>query len=268
MEALGLIHTLLAQAATPPGGAAPEAPGPTKSLWQYVQGGGLIGYLIIGLSVVALALAIVQIIRLNKAKLAPPEVVSALSRYLSENDVAGALKFCNAAQEAPFIARVFGSALARCSRSQFGFLELRSSLEEAGAQEVTRLGRPTDGIALIGSIAPMLGLLGTVVGMVGAFDTIAGTQGTAKPSDLAGSISVALITTVQGLIVAIPCTALASYFRGRLERVASEASAVAESLASDLESANGSGAAKPASAPATQPPRAPRAVAKEARTAP
>ena len=59
-------------------------------------------------------------------------------------------------------------------------------------------------LGLIGSIAPMLGLTGTVLGMIRAFNTIASTEGAATPTQLASGISQALVTTLMGLVVAIP----------------------------------------------------------------
>jgi biopolymer transport protein ExbB len=245
----------------------------SKSLLQYIKGGGLIGYVIICLSVVAVALAIVHLIQIRMVRLAPPDVVDALGRLVRENDVPGAMQFCRQGENDCFLVRVFGAALVRCSRSPFGFLELRSALEEAGAQEVETMARPNDGIALIATIAPMLGLLGTVVGMVGAFDTISSTQGMAKPAELAGYISIALITTVQGLVVAIPCTAVYTYFRNRIERYGAEVGQITEALAADLESSSGAtrpapAAAKAGSRPAVRP-AAPAALgaAKEAKPA-
>jgi biopolymer transport protein ExbB len=233
---------------------AQNAPaGSSKTLLQYIKGGGPIGYVIICLSIVAMALAIVHLIQIRMIRLAPPDIVQGLGRLLRENDVQGAMQFCQQPENDCFLVRVFGTALVRCSRSPFGFLELRSALEESGAQEVESLARPNDGIALIASIAPMLGLLGTVVGMVGAFDTINSTQGMAKPAELAGYISIALITTVQGLVVAIPCTAVFTYFRNRIERYAAEVAQITEGLAADLESSSGAGKAAPAAKPAPRP---------------
>lgn len=219
---------------------------PSKSLLQYIQGGGFIGYIIIGLSVLALALAIVHFVQIRREKLAPPDVVESLRAHLRENRLDAAVQYCSQQENDCFLTRIFHNALVRCQRSPFGFLELRSALEESGHREVERLYRSTDGISVIASIAPMLGLLGTVVGMVGAFDTISATQGVAKPPQLAGSISIALITTVQGLIVAIPAHAALSYFRNRIERFASEVGEVVESLAAELEHTGGKAAPRQA----------------------
>ncbi|MBM4107694.1 MAG: MotA/TolQ/ExbB proton channel family protein [Phycisphaerae bacterium] len=228
--------------------APPAAPaGPAgRSLLQYIHGGGYIGYVIILLSIVAVALALVNLIRLRLERLAPPESVESLRRLVRENQVARAGEFCRSEENESFLTRVFGAALARCQRSPFGMLEIRSALEESGRTELDRLQRANDVIGLIAAVAPMLGLLGTVVGMVGAFETIADTEGAAKPYQLAGSISLALITTVQGLVVAIPCTAVQSHFRGRVERLAGEVAQVTEDLALTLESGGEGKPARPA----------------------
>lgn len=234
---------LLAQA--PPAPAAPTG----RSLLQYIHGGGYIGYVIILLSVVAVALVLANMIRLRLERLAPPEAVESLRRLVRENQVARAGEFCRAEENESFLTRTFGAALARCQRSPFGMLEIRSALEESGRTELDRLQRANDVIGLIAAVAPMLGLLGTVVGMVGAFETIADTEGAAKPYQLAGSISLALITTVQGLVVAIPCTAVQSHFRGRVERLAGEVAQITEDLALTLESGGESKPTRPAPRP-------------------
>lgn len=206
-----------------------------RSLFDSIQDGGGIGYVIILLSFVALGLIGRDLFRLRRAKLAPPEVAGRLEELLKKGDVRGAVQVCRDPASDSFLARVFGSALVRCARSPFGMLEIKTALEEAGQLESAKLYRATDGVGLIASIAPMLGLLGTVVGMVGAFDTISVTQGVAKPDQLAGSISQALVTTVMGLLVAIPATAAYSYLRNRIDALVSEVAQTSEDLAALVE---------------------------------
>ena len=75
---------------------------------------------------------------------------------------------------------------------------------------------------MIGSIAPMLGLTGTVLGMIEAFTTIAGLVGVARPQELAGGIGQALLTTLLGLLVAIPTMVAFSYFRNKIDSLVAE----------------------------------------------
>jgi biopolymer transport protein ExbB len=92
---------------------------------------------------------------------------------------------------------------------------------------------------VIGSVAPLLGLLGTVQGMIGAFDTVAtsGANNAGYYEQLASNISIALITTFQGLVVAIPAVTLFTFFRNRIDGVASETGQRLEELTMLLESA-------------------------------
>ncbi|MEM1185569.1 MAG: MotA/TolQ/ExbB proton channel family protein [Planctomycetota bacterium] len=229
--------------------SAPEVP--QKTLLDYIGEGREIGFVIIILSIAGLGMAIQQLLSVRAGKLAPRSHVETLDSRLRSGDVAGAIAFCEDDANDSLLTRVFGGALVRCARSPFGFLELKSAVEEIGQQQVARLYRLTDGIGLIASIAPMLGLLGTVVGMVGAFDTISVTEGPVRPDALAGNISEALITTVLGLIVAIPATAMYTFLRNRIDHLAAEAAEIMEELAVHLE--GGANAAQANAGPRSQP---------------
>ena len=85
-------------------------------------------------------------------------------------------------------------------------------------------------LGFIAATAPMLGLLGTVTGMIAAFNEIAATEGAATPSQLAGGISEALVTTCLGLMVAIPVMFFVAFFRNRIDSYVAEAETVVEKL--------------------------------------
>jgi biopolymer transport protein ExbB len=84
-------------------------------------------------------------------------------------------------------------------------------------------------ISLVAQAAPMLGLLGTVIGMVQAFG-ILGATGQADPAQLAGSISVALLTTMWGLITAIPSLLAYFFFKNRVSGLVADCHHTAEDL--------------------------------------
>jgi biopolymer transport protein ExbB len=75
-------------------------------------------------------------------------------------------------------------------------------------------------LAALTHIAPLLGLLGTVTGLVSAFHQIELRGGQVQPGDLAAGIWEALITTVFGLVIAIPCMAAYHGFEGAADRIA------------------------------------------------
>lgn len=205
------------------------------SLFELILAGGVVGYVILLLSVAAVALAVIHLLQLREGTLAPPEVVDSLNERLSQGDVDGAAALCRREENDCFLTRVMLPGLQRYSRSAFGALELKGALEEAGQSQTARLLRSTDALGLIAAIAPMLGLLGTVVGMVGAFDTISASEGFARPDQLAGDISKALVTTLMGLVLAIPATAALTYFRNRIDALTGDVADVVEQLAAHLE---------------------------------
>jgi biopolymer transport protein ExbB len=90
------------------------------------------------------------------------------------------------------------------------------------AEQSARLLRKIDYLSVIGNIAPMIGLLGTVIGMIFAFQEVANTQGAARAAELASGIYQALVSTVGGLIVAIPSLAAFAVFRNRVDQVIAE----------------------------------------------
>ena len=95
-------------------------------------------------------------------------------------------------------------------------------MEDATAEESARLFRKIEYLSVIGNIAPMLGLLGTVIGILMAFKKVASLGVTAQAADLAGGIYLALVTTVEGLIVAIPALGAFAVFRNRVDQLVAE----------------------------------------------
>ena len=98
---------------------------------------------------------------------------------------------------------------------------LRMVLEKEEAEERDELGRGLTWLAVIGSVAPLLGLLGTVIGVMNVFFGISA-SGSSNLTAVAPGVAEALITTVAGLFVAIPAVLAYHHFVGRLNLVVSE----------------------------------------------
>ncbi len=251
----------LAQAAGAAPAASPSKALPSLSLLDYIQQGGIISYVLVLISFIAVGIMIRNMLLFRRQRLAPPDTVIRLSELLGENDLAGAAAYCNAQANSSFLTRVFSAALQRCARSPFGFLEVRTALEEAGAREADRLHRANDPLGIIAAIGPMLGLLGTVIGMIGAFMTIGTLEGSARSAKLAEFMSLALVNTAEGLIVAIPCTIAFSLFRRRVDALLTDMGELIEDLANRLQHSSEADRTK---RPQPAAPAAPRAPARTA----
>jgi biopolymer transport protein ExbB len=231
MNEMNLLIMLPAQADAADGAVAESG----TTILTMIQSGGLIGYILIALSVVALTMTIIHILQIRRRVLVPPGQVDSLDAMLSHGDVSGALDYCVDPENDSFLTRILASGMTRYQRSAFGAFELKNAVEDAGEEQIAKLYRSTDVLNVIGSISPLLGLTGTVLGIVGAFETLS-TGAAPDHKTLAGNISLALVTTLLGLIVAIPCMALYTYFRNRIDALAGEAAKDIERLLLHLES--------------------------------
>ena len=215
-----------------------SAEAPASSWLSTIAKGGPVGFIIICLSLVALALVVMHFMQIRRTALLPQEQLSFIEKCLSDGAVDEALGYCVDPANDTYLTRILATGLLRYQRSAFGPFELKNALEEAGDDQTSRLFRSTDALSLIGTIAPLLGLLGTVLGMVGAFETIGQTTSNTH-SALAANISEALVTTMLGLVLAIPCVTLSSFFRNRIEGLSAEAASEIERLVLHLEASQG-----------------------------
>jgi biopolymer transport protein ExbB len=158
----------------------------TPTLRERIEQGGTIGFIIIGLGLCGLLLTLWRIIYLGSVHLAIRRQLGKLKQPCPKNP----------------LGRVIGS-VGRLSDWQHEGEGLQFKLDEAILAELPRLERAHSFIKLLAATSPLLGLLGTVTGMILTFQAIS-LYGSGDPKLMATGISQALITTVLGLIVAIP----------------------------------------------------------------
>ena len=220
---------------------APQAPAPEpsdsgkhRSLFDTLADGGLVGALIGLLSMIAVGFVVEHFIHILHTTMMPDTLVRDLEELIHDGQLEEATELCKDPSNDSLIAHVVLAGLERFQGSQFGFAEYKAAVEEAGEDQTGRLYRKTEVLNLIGSIAPMLGLTGTVLGMIDAFNQIAASGGMAKPDQLAAGIGQALVTTLMGLVVAIPTMIAFSFFRNRIDSIVAEAGKRVEQILTPL----------------------------------
>ena len=185
-------------------------------LWfqQLMQDGGVIMWLILGCSFVAVFIILGRIFHYHRAQIDVQEFLHGLFNILKRNNVVEAVAICD---ETPGpVAHVLRAALIRCEDEE---ATLRRAVTEAGLAEVPRLERNLKTLATIAHITPLLGLLGTVLGMIGAFQAMQTAGPFVSTIDLADHIKKALLTTAAGLTVAIPTYAFYNFLVSRVENL-------------------------------------------------
>lgn len=177
------------------------------------------------LSIITVSLAMMNIITIRRSVLLPDDFKAKFTQLLDEKKFQEAWQLTQ--ENDSYLARILAAGIAQ---GKNGYDAAMKSMQDVGEEETMRYEQQLNYLALIASIAPMLGLLGTVVGMVRSFQVIAISATAPQASKLAEGISTALITTEVGLIMAIPCIICYEILKGHLARIVLEASVIAESL--------------------------------------
>lgn len=175
--------------------------------------GGFMMWPILICSLLVIGISLERYWTLNAAKIAPKTLLAQVWSWIKNNQL-DATKLRELKQSSP-LGLILAAGL---SNSKHGRETMKESIEEAANKVIHELERYVGGLAVIANITPLMGLLGTVLGMIQVFNAIM-IQGTGSTGALAGGISVALYTTVAGLVVAIPATIANRYFQRRIDSI-------------------------------------------------
>ena len=192
---------------------------------QVLRDGGTVGWIIIVLSVATFAVLIESAVNIRRDKICRPELIDEVEALLEENEVQEALELCES--EPNFFTNMMAAGLAKVN---LGYDEMKTSMEDRGGVEVTKLMQKVGWILWLSNIGPLLGLFGTVTGMIAAFNVIKALGAAVTPADLATGISAALITTFDGLVVSMPAVTAYQYFRDKVARIAIDFGGIAEDM--------------------------------------
>lgn len=167
-------------------------------------------------SVLAVAVILERSFSLRAKRVIRLEVLQRVKDLLADNKIGEAMTVCR--RQPSVMGRILLAAIMNHDRDRE---ELKTIVEDAGRQEVPALDRYLGVLGTISAVAPLLGLTGTVFGMIRTFAVIS-EKGIAHPSQLAGGISEALITTATGLVIAIPALIFFNYFTSKADRIVLE----------------------------------------------
>jgi biopolymer transport protein ExbB len=179
-----------------------------KSVVDTMEDGGLIGYIIFVLGLFGLVLLGLRVMRLLQANSNVQEITAIVMEKIKSGKKEEALDAVKAYDGST--ARVIKSTLRNIDKSRE---HVEDVIMENILNESSQIDRFGSFVLVIAAVAPLMGLLGTVTGMIETFDVIT-EFGTGDPKLLSGGISAALVTTMQGLIVAIPLLLLGNLLSG------------------------------------------------------
>lgn len=218
--ALGAFVPAFAQETT--GAVSVAPPGMLQAadritLMMMIEQGGVILWIIMALGFVGIVLALYLLITVSSRREVPPALMKRAVAQVKAGEIQGAYHMCLERDE--ILARVLAAGLKKAGHDRF---VIQEAMESEGERSAAALWQRITYLNNIGTTAPLLGLLGTVWGMMNAFGAIAFDAAQVKGITMAYSVSMAMITTAGGLVLAIPAMGIYYFLRGRVIRIVAD----------------------------------------------
>jgi len=191
--------------------------------WRYS-----IAFLLISFTFVAVL--VMNLLSARRDAVCPRHLADAFEAHLNEKRFQEAFDLAKA--DDSMLGQMLAAGMAKL---QQGYDKALEAMGQVGEEENMKIEHRLSYIGLVGSISPMVGLLGTVDGMVASFMVIARSTATPKPSVLAQGVSMALITTLVGLVLAIPAIISLALLKNRFSKLVMEVGQTAGNLMSRFE---------------------------------
>ena len=198
------------------------------NLWEIIKAGGPIMIPILLCSIISLAIVIEKLFYFSSLKTDTLKFKQRVFEMLKANKITEAINFCDT--DSSPVAKILKAGILKFGATRD---EIKEAMEDVSLFEIPKLEKRLSALATIAHISPLLGLLGTVTGICGSFYTIqvkSTSLSPVTPGDLAAGIWEALITTVAGLVVAIPTFVVYNYFVNRVNTIVLEMERTATEL--------------------------------------
>jgi biopolymer transport protein ExbB len=193
------------------GDAAAAEPVSENFLWWVAEKSGLIGAVLLGLSIYFVSVVARMFMELRPEVLTPLDVLEDCEKFLQARDFTGLYKRLKA--DNSFFSTVVSAGIAELPN---GIPEARDAMERVGEVNTINMERKISMLAVLGTLGPMIGLLGTLKGMIGAFGAISRSGTELKAAEVAGNISEALLLTFEGVALSTPAIYFFALFRNRI----------------------------------------------------
>ena len=183
---------------------------------SFIGAMGIMSVPLILSSIVAVVVILSLFLTLKKSKVLPEGLSDSVRKLVVSGKVAPS--HVQQIREGSLLGRVLATGLESLGQPRH---VLKENIEETGRHVIHAMDKYMTTLGTVAAIAPLLGLLGTVIGMIEVFSVITA-QGVGSPTELAGGISTALLTTAFGIAIAVPALIFHRYFRAKINDYAVE----------------------------------------------
>ncbi|MFM7319479.1 MAG: MotA/TolQ/ExbB proton channel family protein, partial [bacterium] len=230
-----------APAAEAPAAANANAPAPATNsskdenllLWIY-KAEGIFFFPQLLMSIALVAMIVLYFMQVGRKEFLPVDLVDQMDTLTKEKKFQEAYDTVKSSNS--LAGRLVTAGIVRLQNSGGQYDQAIEAMQEIGEDEGMKFDHRLSYLAMLANIATMVGLLGTVWGMVAAFMVIAQSDTSPKPSELATGVSQALVTTVWGLLQAIPAIVAHTVMKNRVSRMMLETGIASERMLSRFQS--------------------------------
>jgi biopolymer transport protein ExbB len=195
----------------------------------FIAGGPVVWFILLPMSIITVYLTTEYCLTIRRRNILPDDTCGTIATTLRQ---AGFSQLpTRLAEKNDFLSIAVSGAI---PQSGGDLTKLRSLVNESLQEQALALLRKIEWANILGNVSPMIGLFGTVLGIIKMFNAMAAVGGQPHPSQLAGGISIALVTTFWGLMIAIPALTVHGVFQNRIEMLAGESAKQAEKLLSQM----------------------------------
>lgn len=195
----------------------------------FIAGGPVVWFILLPMSIITVYLTVEYCLTIRRRNLLPDDISGVITTTLRQ---AGFSQLpSQLADRNDFLSVAVAGAIAQ---SGGDLAKMRPLINESLQEQALGLLRKIEWANILGNVSPMIGLFGTVLGIIKMFNAMAAVGGQPHPSQLAGGISIALVTTFWGLMIAIPALTVHGVFQNRIEMLAGESAKQAEILLSQM----------------------------------
>ncbi len=210
----------------------PESVGTVSRIFDHFvkRGGYITWFILIPMSLATIALIVEHSISIRREKILPTRTIERIQDKLESRMFVDGLRYTES--DPSVISVAINSGL---HQAENGYSAMHGAMLDSVEQQADRMMRKIEYLNVIGNVSPMVGLFGTVYGMIRLFASIREAGGIPEPARIADDISIALVTTFWGLMVAIPALTLFAFFRNRIDELTTECANKADKLISIFE---------------------------------
>jgi len=223
-----------------------------STFWWFIETSGLIGALILVLSIYFVSTVGRLFVELRQKVAAPPEIVDQVEEMLGRR----ALKeiFTLVKEDNSHFSRLLTAGITELPN---GIADAREAMERTNEAITVNMEKKISMLAVLGTLGPMIGLLGTLKGMIGAFGEIARSGNQIDPGKVATNISEALLLTFEGVALSVPSIYFYAVFRNRVASISAATLLQADEVLRHFAHAAKAKPAAPAQGAAPAVPKAP-----------